>query len=76
MKLKPALITATQAQARVREVIELTKNASREEAIEERDQLLLDVLHTIAAAPSMAYKSHLKRLAGIALEAHEALEKE
>lgn len=73
MKLKPASITATQAQSRVQDVIALVKGATREEAREERDQLLLDVLYTIAHAPTMADKRELKRLASIALEAHEAL---
>jgi hypothetical protein len=78
MKLKPASITATQAQSRVRELVDLLSQGdgylTTEDGITEAYQLMVDVLHTIAHAPAIADKRELRRLAAIALEAHDVLE--
>jgi len=72
--MKPAKITIAEAKARVNEVVSLIDSGSPKEAVEERNQLLLDALHTIAEAPAMADKLELKRLAKVALTSHYVLE--
>lgn len=73
MMLKPSNITLTQALSRVEDIRELAKINDKEEAVREQQQLFMDVLHTIAQAPTMADKRELKRLAGVALEGYDAL---
>jgi hypothetical protein len=68
----PARITATQARARYHDIRELAEEPhSQESAQLERTELYLDVLYSIANAPTMADKVELKRLAGVALAAFE-----
>lgn len=69
--MTPAAITTVQAETRLKEVRDLARSGFPSDAEEERQQLFIDVLFTIAHAPGMAYKSELKRLAAIALDAHD-----
>lgn len=68
---KPRSITATQAEARVRDVRELVQIGDAEEAAMECAQLYLDILHTLAHAPTYAYVTEIRRLATLGLDAFE-----
>lgn len=64
-------ITITQALSRLRDIKDLVADRDYEAAEAEQNELYLSVLHTIANAPALADKRQLKRLAAVALEAHE-----
>lgn len=70
MKLKPAKVTIGQVIVRVAEIKRLQADEDKVEADREIEQLHVDVLFTIASAPTMADKRELKRLAMAALEIH------
>lgn len=66
-----ASITMTQAQTRLREIMVMAETEYAEDAETERQNLYLDVLYTIANASGFADKRELRRMAAVALEAHE-----
>ena len=71
MKLSPAKITLGQVMARLSDIRQYLAERDTEAVENEQYQLFVDVLHTIAHAPTMADKRELKRLAAAALEANE-----
>lgn len=67
----PRRVTLGEARSRVQDVKDLVDAEDYHEAMLERNQLLLDVLYSIADAPTMADKRELKRLAAVALTAFD-----
>lgn len=70
---KPANITATEAKLQVGEIERLKTEGDREAAQRLCVQLYLDVLYTIASAPTSAYKSEMRRLAQFGLVAYQLM---
>lgn len=64
-------ITLTEALSRLAEIRDLVGQQDTEAAEEEQQELMVDVLRTIANAPTMADKRELKKLAAVAVEGLE-----
>lgn len=70
----PNRITIAVAQSRIRDIQDLVEMEDHAEAEIERNQLVMDVLFSIANAPTMADKRELKKLAHVTLEAFSSRE--
>lgn len=64
-------ITLTEALRRLAEIRDLVGQQDTEAAEEEQQELMVDVLRTIADAPTIADKRELKKLAAVAVEGLE-----
>lgn len=67
MKPKPAKVTLGQVSGKLADIRILVVDGDKKAAETEEYQLFVDVLHTIANAPTMSDKRELKRLAQAAL---------
>lgn len=72
---KPSRVTMAQAQSRIGDIVGLVAVGDHDEAELESGQLILDILYSLANAPTMADKREMKKLADAGLKAYAAARK-